>query len=88
RQEISNLFAGFLVKPNAEPGLLGDPVTGEGLALDSDGFSPVVSLEPGTVQELAPGEDMRFATPPGAGADYGPFMRQQLMAAAASVGMP
>ncbi|MFP3624870.1 phage portal protein, partial [Burkholderia sp. SIMBA_051] len=29
RQEISNLFAGFLVKPNAEPGLLGDPVTGE-----------------------------------------------------------
>ncbi|MDR3386917.1 MAG: phage portal protein [Rudaea sp.] len=88
RQEISNLFAGFLVKPNAEPGLLGDPVTGEGLEFDSDGFSPVVSLEPGTVQELAPGEDMRFATPPGAGADYGPFMRQQLMAAAASVGMP
>ncbi|MET3234217.1 UNVERIFIED_ORG: lambda family phage portal protein [Burkholderia sp. 1263] len=88
RQEISNLFAGFLVKPNAEPGLTGDPVTGEGLVFDSDGFSPVVSLEPGTVQELAPGEDMRFATPPGAGADYAPFMRQQLMAAAASVGMP
>ncbi|WP_051980308.1 phage portal protein [Burkholderia sp. 9120] len=88
RQEISNLFAGFLVKPDTEPGLPGDPVTGEGLTFDTDGFSPVVSLEPGTVQELAPGEDMRFATPPGAGTDYSPFMRQQLMAAAASVGMP
>jgi lambda family phage portal protein len=88
RQEISNLFAGFLVKPDTEPGLPGDPVTGEGLEFDSDGFSPVVSLEPGTIQELAPGEDMRFATPPGAGTDYSPFMRQQLMAAAASVGMP
>ncbi len=40
------------------------------------------------MQELAPGEEVAFAQPPGAGSDYGPFMRQQLMAAAASVGMP
>ncbi|WP_081056646.1 phage portal protein, partial [Burkholderia territorii] len=88
RQEVSNLFAGFIVKPQAEVGPLGDPVSGAPIDFDVDGFSPVVSLEPGAMQELAPGEDVKFATPPGAGADYAPFMRQQLMAAAASVGMP
>ncbi|WP_107314308.1 phage portal protein [Burkholderia metallica] len=88
RQEVSNLFAGFITKPPAEPGLMGDPVTGGEMQYDVDGFSPVVSLEPGSMQELAPGEDVKFAEPPGAGTDYGPFMRQQLMAAAASVGMP
>ncbi|HDV8349664.1 TPA: phage portal protein [Burkholderia vietnamiensis] len=88
RQEVSNLFAGFITKPPSEPGLPGDPVTGGEMQYDVDGFSPVVSLEPGSMQELAPGEDVKFAEPPGAGTDYGPFMRQQLMAAAASVGMP
>ncbi|NTZ07283.1 phage portal protein [Burkholderia metallica] len=88
RQEVSNLFAGFITKPPSEPGLMGDPVTGAAMEYDVDGFSPVVSLEPGSMQELAPGEDVKFAEPPGAGTDYGPFMRQQLMAAAASVGMP
>ncbi|HDR9135057.1 TPA: phage portal protein [Burkholderia vietnamiensis] len=88
RQEVSNIFAGFITKPPSEPGLPGDPVTGGEMQYDVDGFSPVVSLEPGSMQELAPGEDVKFAEPPGAGTDYGPFMRQQLMAAAASVGMP
>ena len=88
RQELSNLFAGFIVKPQADMGPMGDPVTGAPHEYDVDGFSPVVSLEPGGMQELAPGEDVKFAAPPGAGNDYAPFMRQQLMAAAASVGMP
>ena len=90
RQEVSNLFAGFVTKPATPadgPGEI-DPLTGQPVEYDTDGYSPIVSLEPGSMQELAPGEDVRFATPPGAGADYGPFMRQQLMAAAASVGMP
>src|SRR5260370_40669976 len=38
-QEVSNLFAGFVVKPHAEPGLTCDPVAGEGLMLDACGFS-------------------------------------------------
>ncbi|PRH46698.1 phage portal protein [Burkholderia multivorans] len=88
RQEVSNLFTGFITKPPTEPGMPGDPLTGGAMQYDVDGFSPIVSLEPGSMQELAPGEDVKFAAPPGAGADYGPFMRQQLMAAAASVGMP
>ncbi|MET3820449.1 lambda family phage portal protein [Burkholderia sp. PvR073] len=88
RQEVSNLFAGFITKPPTDPETIGDPVTGGAMQYDVDGFSPVVSLEPGSMQELAPGEGVEFAEPPGAGTDYAPFMRQQLMAAAASVGMP
>nr|WP_132451316.1 phage portal protein [Paraburkholderia sp. BL8N3] len=90
RQEVSNLFAGFITKPQASasgPGDI-DPMTGQPVVYDADGYSPIVSLEPGSMQELAPGEEVAFAQPPGAGSDYGPFMRQQLMAAAASVGMP
>ncbi|CDY77967.1 Phage portal protein [Caballeronia glathei] len=90
RQEVSNLFAGFITKPQATasgPGDI-DPMTGQPVVYDGDGYSPIVSLEPGSMQELAPGEEVAFAQPPGAGSDYGPFMRQQLMAAAASVGMP
>jgi lambda family phage portal protein len=45
-------------------------------------------LEPGTMQELEPGEEVTFSTPPDAGANYAEFMRHQLMAAFASVGIP
>jgi lambda family phage portal protein len=88
RQEVANLFAGFIRKPvsDANPN---DP-TDDGAGwetIDTDG-SPMVALEPGTMQELAPGEEVSFASPPGPGAEYEGFMRQQLMAAFASVGVP
>jgi capsid protein len=65
RQEVSKLLAGFIVKPQAEVGPLGYPVPGAPSDFDVDGFPPVVSLEPGAMQELAPGEDVKFAAPPG-----------------------
>lgn len=89
RQEVSNLFAGFITKPSTPAsGPPVDGLTGAPVEFDADGFSPFVSLEPGSMSELGPGEEVSFAEPPGAGTDYAPFMRQQLMAAAASVGMP
>jgi lambda family phage portal protein len=87
RQEVANLFAGFITKPAQTHQRL-DPITGLPAKLDDDGFTPIASLEPGSMQELLPGEEVEFAEPPGAGNDYAPFMRQQLMAIAAAVDMP
>lgn len=87
RQEVANLFAGFIEKPEATGPRL-DPLTGAPVTTGADGFTPIVALEPGTMNELMPGEKVSFSEPPDAGANYPSFMRQQLMAAFASVGVP
>lgn len=89
RQEVANLFAGFISRPPPEATQQPrDPVTGLPLTEDRDGFTPMVALEPGTMQELGPGEEVEFSKPPDAGNNYPDFMRQQLMAAAAGTGTP
>lgn len=87
RQEVSNLFAGFIRKPASEGQQPVDPVTGQPLNLAADG-TPMVGLEPGSMQELLPGEEVEFSDPPDAGNTYTDFMRQQLQAAAAGVELP
>lgn len=87
RQEVANLFAGFIRKPAPEDAPI-DPITGAPIEHDSDGFTPMVGLEPGSMQELQPGEEVDFSSPPDAGSNYPDFMRQQLMAAAAGSGLP
>lgn len=89
RQEVSNLFAGFIVTKEDESGRP-DPVdqlTGEAEVYDDDGV-PIAGMEPGSMNILPEGRDIKFATPPGAPDSYADFMRQQLMAAFASVGIP
>jgi lambda family phage portal protein len=89
RQEVANLFAGFISRPAPDAGQEPrDPVTGKPLNPDADGFTPMVALEPGTMQELGAGEEVEFSKPPDAGNNYPDFMRQQLMAAAAGSGTP
>ena len=88
RQEVSNLFAGFITKPRQEggPPVL-DPLTGQPVQADRDG-TPMAAMEPGTLQELLEGEEIEFSDPPDAGNTYVDFMRQQLQAVAAGVGLP
>lgn len=61
RQEVANLFAGFITRPS--PGDLPpiDPINGGPVRMDGDGFTPMVGLEPGTMQELLPGEQVEFS---------------------------
>lgn len=88
RQEVANLFAGFVRKPAPDGPPQMDMVTGAPVTYDRDGFTPMVALEPGTMQELLPGEQVEFSDPPDGGNNYPDFMRQQLMAAAAGAGLP
>jgi len=85
RQEVANLFAGFIRKPAPDESPI-DPATGLPIPADDDGS--MLGLEPGTMQELLPGEEVQFSSPPDAGSNYGEFMRQQLLAVAAGVGVP
>lgn len=86
RQEVSNLFAGYIVsKEDEDVGV--DPGVSDGVDYDQDG-TPVIALEPGTVTRLPDGTDVKFAEPPGAPDNYAEFMRQQLMSAFASLGIP
>lgn len=87
RQEIANLFAGFVEKApsTTDPAL--DPLTGHPVQYGSDG-APLAALEPGIMQELLPGESVKFSDPPDAGANYAEFSRAQFQGVAAGVGLP
>lgn len=87
RQEVSNLFAGFIEKAMPDGQQQFDPLTGQPIVADADG-APLVGLEPGSMQELMSGEKVTFSDPPDAGNTYVDFMRQQLQAAAAGVDLP
>ncbi|MGC0151893.1 phage portal protein [Chromobacterium vaccinii] len=83
RQEVANLFAGFIRRNPSASQYPGEP----GMQAERD-FAPMVGLEPGTMQELGPDEDVVFSQPPDAGNNYDEFMRQQLAAAAVGCGVP
>jgi lambda family phage portal protein len=87
RQELANLFAMFITRPASTGDQTLDPATGQPIEYDRSGL-PMASLEPGISQELAPGEDVKFASPPDAGANYAEFSRQQHLGIAAGSGTP
>ena len=86
RQHTANLFTGFLKKSTPTPDGI-DPITGKAIEYD-DYDAPMASLEAGTMQELAPGEDVVFADPPDAGTTYSEFMRYQTLGLSAGDGVP
>jgi len=85
RQQLSNLFVGFLWRPGLEGEAAVNPLTGE--AIEREDGDALVGLEPGLFQELAPGEDVSWSDPPDA-TGYGEFMRAQLMGAAVAADVP
>jgi len=81
RKKTAAMFAGFITKTAPE-----DPMMGEGAA-DLDGAA-IASLEPGTMQVLLPGEDVKFSSPADVGGGYEAFQYRTLLAASASLGLP
>lgn len=88
RQKIANLFAMFITRPMPDDDDIDfDPLTGLPKFYDSLGV-PMAGLESGIAQELRPGEDVKFSSPPGAGVGYAEFLRSNHLGNAAGQGMP
>lgn len=80
RKKTAAMFAGFVTRQGLEDNLLG-----EGLP-NSNGVA-LAGLEPGTMQILEPGEDIKFSDPADVGGSYGEFLRAQFRAVAAAIGI-
>jgi len=80
RKKTAAMFAGFVTKNAPE-----DVLVGEGAA-DANAVA-LAGLEPGTLQVLLPGEDVKFSSPADVGASYETFMRVQLRSIAAGMGI-
>ena len=85
RQQVANLFAGFIKRRPGDTQST-DPLTGQAIA--SGDTAPLISLEPGLMQELQDGEEIEWSDPPDVPSTYEGFMRQQLYAAATAIGLP
>lgn len=89
RQRIANLYVGFYTSAAPAGGdLKFDPLTGKTIESYEQDGGPVVGMMPGIMQQLRPGEDVKFSDPPGTGGDYREFMRQQYLGVGAGPGVP
>jgi lambda family phage portal protein len=84
RKRIAAMFAGFVTSPNPEDILPIDGVDATSLQ-DDIGLS---GLEPGTMQMLRPGEDIKFAEPADVGGSYEAYQYRQQLALYAALGIP
>lgn len=80
RKKTAAMFAGFVTRLSPEDNLMG-----EGLP-DASGAA-LAGLEPGTMQILEPGEDIKFSQPADVGGNYVEFLRMQFRAVAAAMGI-
>ena len=80
RKKTAAMFAGFITRMAPEDNLMGES------AADAQGVA-LAGMEPGTLQILEPGEDIKFSAPADVGSSYAEFMRQQFRAVAAAMGI-
>jgi len=80
RKKTAAMFAGFVTKNSPQDSLLGEA------SPDANGAA-LAGMEPGTLQVLLPGEDVKFSSPADVGASYETFMRVQLRSIAAGMGI-
>jgi lambda family phage portal protein len=82
RQKIAACFAAFRTSPEDEQ--VGDPANRN--AAGQDDPAGLSSMIPGRIQNLRPGEDIKFSAPPAVDG-YDEFTRNVLRSAAAGLGM-
>jgi lambda family phage portal protein len=84
RKRIAAMFAGFILTPAPEDVI---PIDGidDSAPQENIGLS---GLEPGTMQTLLPGEDIKFSEPADLGGGYEAFQYRQQLALFSAVGIP
>lgn len=80
RKKTAAMFAGFIIRLDPEMSMMGENDA-------NDAGQALAGLEPGTMQFLEPGEDIRFSQPSDVGGTYEAFMRQQLRSIAVGMGI-
>lgn len=78
RKKIAAMYAGFITSPAPTDLMDDDESAGEGIA----------TLEPGTMQTLLPGEDIKFSSPAEVGGSYEAFQYRTLLAVFSAMGVP
>jgi lambda family phage portal protein len=84
RKRIAAMFAAFVTTPTPEDVL---PIDG----IDTSGPQENIGLsglEPGTMQTLLPGEDVKFSEPADVGGSYEAYQYRQQLALFAALGIP
>lgn len=83
RKRTAAMFAGFITKKAPEDA---DPVSGQ--QAETAGETAVAPMEPGTMQVLLEGEDVKFSEPTEVGGSYEAFQYRSLCAIGAGCGVP
>jgi lambda family phage portal protein len=82
RKKVAAMFAAFVTRPAPE-----DVMGEDGLPRDDDGAA-LLGLQPGTMQLLLPGEDIKFSDPADVGGSYEAFQYRTLLACCSAMGVP
>lgn len=85
RKKTASLFAGFVTRTDAD-GELFQQAVNEAKAAGEEIATP--GLEPGTMMNLLPGEDVRFSSPADVGSSYEPFQYRTLLQVCMGLGIP
>jgi lambda family phage portal protein len=79
RKKTAAMFAGFVTRLDPDSEIFNEQSNSEGESL--------AGLEPGTMQLLNPGEDVKFSSPADVGSTYEAFIKQQLRAISVGLGI-
>lgn len=83
RKATAALFAGFITAPARSQ----SPLAGQKDVPSEPGIA-MAGLQPGTMQILEPGEDIKFSEPADVGGQYEAFQYRNLLALCAATGVP
>lgn len=82
RKKVAAMFAGFITKPAPED------IMGESQAARDEDEAALLGLQPGSMQLLLPGEDIKFSDPADVGGSYEAFQYRTLLACCSAMGIP